>query len=300
MARGDGPDGTEIFELPLPAVVAVMEGGVSPRYPSIPGRMKAKRAPVETVTPDRRAARLRPGAAHAAAAPAEHGAGPRPRPGGRAGRRRPAGRDRGGVVMIVVLVETDAKGVVGVSQEALTFARELSTRSADAVQAVVDRRGHRRRCAAQLGEQGVAVVHHPDDERLHDYAAAAWAAAVVDVVESAGGRRPDGGRHAARHGGARARRDAPRRRDGRQRRAGQHRRTRSSSPGRSSAAPRWRRWAWPTGSRSSPWPGTPAIRSRPRPRPRPRSSRSRRRSPTATSSPGWCGSRPPRATTPAR
>ena len=49
LARGDGPDGTEVFELPLPAVVAVMEGGVSPRYPSIPGRMKAKRAPVETV-----------------------------------------------------------------------------------------------------------------------------------------------------------------------------------------------------------------------------------------------------------
>jgi electron transfer flavoprotein beta subunit len=52
VARGDGPDGTEIFELPLPAVIAVMEGGVSPRYPSIPGRMKAKRAPLETVTPD--------------------------------------------------------------------------------------------------------------------------------------------------------------------------------------------------------------------------------------------------------
>lgn len=51
IARGDGPSGTEIYELPLPAVVAVMEGGVSPRYPSIPGRMKAKKAPVETVAP---------------------------------------------------------------------------------------------------------------------------------------------------------------------------------------------------------------------------------------------------------
>ncbi len=50
VARGDGPAGTEIYELPAPAVVAVMEGGVSPRYPSIPGRMKAKKAPVETVT----------------------------------------------------------------------------------------------------------------------------------------------------------------------------------------------------------------------------------------------------------
>ncbi|MGH3386691.1 MAG: electron transfer flavoprotein subunit beta/FixA family protein [Nocardioidaceae bacterium] len=53
VARGDGPDGPEVFEVPLPAVVAVLEGGVSPRYPSIPGRMKAKRAPVETLTDSR-------------------------------------------------------------------------------------------------------------------------------------------------------------------------------------------------------------------------------------------------------
>lgn len=51
VARGDGPDGTETYEVPLPAVVTVLEGGVTPRYPSIPGRMKAKRAPVDTVSP---------------------------------------------------------------------------------------------------------------------------------------------------------------------------------------------------------------------------------------------------------
>ncbi len=52
IARGDGPDGgTEIYELDLPAIVTVMEGGVEPRYPSIPGRMKAKRVAIETVTP---------------------------------------------------------------------------------------------------------------------------------------------------------------------------------------------------------------------------------------------------------
>jgi electron transfer flavoprotein beta subunit len=50
-AQGDGPDGVETFEVPLPAVVAVMEGGVSPRYPSIVGRMKAKKAPIETLPP---------------------------------------------------------------------------------------------------------------------------------------------------------------------------------------------------------------------------------------------------------
>ena len=49
----EGPEGTEVSEAPLPAVVTVMEGGVEPRYPSIPGRMKAKRVQVETVTPAR-------------------------------------------------------------------------------------------------------------------------------------------------------------------------------------------------------------------------------------------------------
>lgn len=48
VARGDGPDGTEVYRLPLPAVIAIQEGGVAPRYPSIPGRMKAKRTPVDT------------------------------------------------------------------------------------------------------------------------------------------------------------------------------------------------------------------------------------------------------------
>jgi electron transfer flavoprotein beta subunit len=51
-ARGQSPDGgTEIFELPLPAVLTVMEGGIEPRYPSIPGRMKAKKVQVEQVAP---------------------------------------------------------------------------------------------------------------------------------------------------------------------------------------------------------------------------------------------------------
>ena len=49
-ARGSSPDGgTEVFELGLPAVVTVMEGGIEPRYPSIPGRMKAKKVTVEEV-----------------------------------------------------------------------------------------------------------------------------------------------------------------------------------------------------------------------------------------------------------
>ena len=50
-ARGAGPDGVETFEVPLPAVVTVLEGGVEPRYPTITGRMKAKKAKIETLAP---------------------------------------------------------------------------------------------------------------------------------------------------------------------------------------------------------------------------------------------------------
>lgn len=48
-AVGDGPDGVEHFDVPLPAVLTVKEGGITPRYPSLPGRLKAKKKPVETV-----------------------------------------------------------------------------------------------------------------------------------------------------------------------------------------------------------------------------------------------------------
>jgi len=50
-AKGDGIDGVETYEVPLPAVVTVLEGGVEPRYPTITGRMKAKKIPIETVAP---------------------------------------------------------------------------------------------------------------------------------------------------------------------------------------------------------------------------------------------------------
>lgn len=50
-AKVAGPDGVETFTVPLPAVVTVLEGGVEPRYPTISGRMKAKKAKVEVVEP---------------------------------------------------------------------------------------------------------------------------------------------------------------------------------------------------------------------------------------------------------
>jgi electron transfer flavoprotein beta subunit len=39
----------ESYDLPLPAVVGVKEGINLPRYPSLPGRLRARRAPVTTV-----------------------------------------------------------------------------------------------------------------------------------------------------------------------------------------------------------------------------------------------------------
>jgi electron transfer flavoprotein beta subunit len=47
--RREAAGGWEVFELPMPAVVAVREGINLPRFPSVPGRLRAKKKPVETV-----------------------------------------------------------------------------------------------------------------------------------------------------------------------------------------------------------------------------------------------------------
>jgi electron transfer flavoprotein beta subunit len=52
------PGGRDVFDLPLPAVVTVKEGLNFPRYPSVPGRMRAQRKPVAVSTPERPAAQL--------------------------------------------------------------------------------------------------------------------------------------------------------------------------------------------------------------------------------------------------
>ena len=50
--------GRDVYELTLPAVVSVLEGLNLPRYPSVPGRMRAKSKPVATSSPERRESRL--------------------------------------------------------------------------------------------------------------------------------------------------------------------------------------------------------------------------------------------------
>jgi electron transfer flavoprotein beta subunit len=52
------PGGRDVYVVPTPAVVSVKEGLNLPRYPSVPGRMRAKRKPVAATTPARPDSRL--------------------------------------------------------------------------------------------------------------------------------------------------------------------------------------------------------------------------------------------------
>jgi electron transfer flavoprotein beta subunit len=49
----DVPGGRDIYVVPLPAVVTVLEGINLPRYPSVPAKLRARRKPVEQASPQR-------------------------------------------------------------------------------------------------------------------------------------------------------------------------------------------------------------------------------------------------------
>ena len=59
VARRESGGGWETFEVPLPAVVTVKEGINLPRYPSLPGRLKAKKKELRRIEPVRRDGGLR-------------------------------------------------------------------------------------------------------------------------------------------------------------------------------------------------------------------------------------------------
>ncbi len=54
----DVEGGRDVYVVPLPAVLTVKEGLNLPRYPSVPGRMRAGRKPIATSTPARPPAHL--------------------------------------------------------------------------------------------------------------------------------------------------------------------------------------------------------------------------------------------------
>ena len=56
--RREAGDGWEIFELTLPAAITVKEGINLPRYASLPGRLRAKKTPIERIEPQPLPSRL--------------------------------------------------------------------------------------------------------------------------------------------------------------------------------------------------------------------------------------------------
>jgi electron transfer flavoprotein beta subunit len=56
VARRESAGGWEVFEVPLPAVIGVREGINLPRYPSVPGRLRARKKEIARIAPDRRPA----------------------------------------------------------------------------------------------------------------------------------------------------------------------------------------------------------------------------------------------------
>jgi electron transfer flavoprotein beta subunit len=52
VAQREASGGWEVYEVGLPAVFTVKEGINLPRYPSLPGRMRAKRKQIEQITPE--------------------------------------------------------------------------------------------------------------------------------------------------------------------------------------------------------------------------------------------------------
>ena len=54
----DAAGGRDVYEVPMPAVVGVLEGLNLPRYPSVPGRIRAKSKPIGASSPVRPDSRL--------------------------------------------------------------------------------------------------------------------------------------------------------------------------------------------------------------------------------------------------
>jgi electron transfer flavoprotein beta subunit len=54
VARRAAGSGWEVYELPLPALLGVKEGLNLPRYPSVPGRLRAKKKEIVRIVPERR------------------------------------------------------------------------------------------------------------------------------------------------------------------------------------------------------------------------------------------------------
>ena len=148
--------GRDVYLVPLPAVVSVLEGINLPRYPSVPAKLRARQKQVATSRPDRPEPRLEmvrlvvpPGQGKQAEVLGNG-------PGGGAGGGRDDARDRGRVV-VLALVEHEGSEVDELSLQALALARGLVRGAAERTA-----RGARRpRGGRQLGPHGVGPPTWP-------------------------------------------------------------------------------------------------------------------------------------------
>ena len=101
-----------------------LEGLNLPRYPSVPGRMRAGRKPLERADAHAAGGEARTGPARGAGRRVEAGRGPRARRGRSRRGRRPSGADRSGIVNLVLVEHADGVAT-DVSLQALALAATL-------------------------------------------------------------------------------------------------------------------------------------------------------------------------------
>ncbi len=159
----EAPGGRDVFVVPLPAVLTVLEGLNLPRYPSVPGRLRAKSKPLQVSTPARPDSKLEKLRLAPAARQWQVGRDPRRRPVRRTPRRRGAA-GIGDCMSVLVFVEAGDE----LSLQALALARGLGS----PVHAV---------SVGEPADVAVDVLHVAQVDG--SFAPGAWAASIVDVVE---------------------------------------------------------------------------------------------------------------------
>ena len=127
--------GWEVYEIPRPAVVTVKEGINLPRYPSVPGRLRARKKEIERVELGAARGRADQDPVARPGREGERGRDPRRGPGRRAAGRRGAPAP-GAHRMILVVVEHEAGTPDRLSSEALTLGRRLAEATGSPLHAV--------------------------------------------------------------------------------------------------------------------------------------------------------------------
>ena len=170
--------GWEVFDLAMPAVLGVKEGLNLPRYPSVPGRLRARKKEIRTIAPARR-----PGGPTKSRLRLPEGTESQVEVIGQGAAAAPAVvelfRKLGvaGPMTVLVLVEHADARPDRLSLEALAVAASLG----EPVDGLVIGRWSTE-LAGGLAGRGIGTVHVVDDPRLAEFAPAAWAASLVQLA----------------------------------------------------------------------------------------------------------------------